>query len=141
MLKKIFSTTILLVVMLGFATLALAQDKAADKAAKPAKPKKMTLSGHIVDKACSAGRLKAADPMASAAGHTKACALKESCLKSGLGLFADGKYYEFDEAGTQLAKAALEKSAAEKGAMFKVQGAVSEGKMTVKKIQEAKAKS
>jgi hypothetical protein len=99
--------------------------------------KSTTLTGYIVDKACSGG-LKKETAEAHAKGHSgnKGCALKEPCAKSGLGVFAEGKYYEFDEQGTALAKSALEKSAKEKGARFSVVGKVSEGKMTVEKISE-----
>ncbi len=114
---------IALIVALGLFGSALAQ-------------KKSTMTGYIVDKACSARVSKKDDPQAAAAGHTKNCALMEGCAKSGYGVFVDGKYYEFDEKGTTMAKAALEKSSKEKGAMFKVVGTVSDSKMTVESITE-----
>jgi hypothetical protein len=99
--------------------------------------KATTLTGYIVDKACSGGLKKdTAEAHAKSHSGSKGCALKEPCAKSGLGVFADGKYYEFDENGTALAKSALEKSPKEKGARFSVVGKVSEGKMTVESIKE-----
>jgi len=99
-----------------------------------AQNKSVTLTGHLVDKACSAREAKKETP---GAGHTKGCSLNmEACLKSGFGVFADGKWTEFDEKGSALAKAALEKSKKDKGAKFKVTGKVAEGKMAVESIAE-----
>ena len=98
---------------------------------------KTTLTGHIVDKACALGKdAKASDPQASAANEPKSCALMESCLKSGLGIYSEGKYTQFDEKGTALAKAALEKTKKEKGATFKVTGTLAGGKLAVENIEE-----
>ncbi|MDX2030845.1 MAG: hypothetical protein SF339_09270 [Blastocatellia bacterium] len=98
---------------------------------------KVTLTGNIVDKACSARVAKKDNPQEAAAGHTKNCSLTEGCAKSGFGVFADGKYTEFDEKGNALAKAALEKSGKDKGASFKVTGKIMEGKLVVESITEA----
>jgi hypothetical protein len=98
--------------------------------------KATTLTGHIVDKACSARISKKDDVQAAAAGHTKGCALMENCAKSGYGVFADGKWVEFDEKGNAMAKAAIEKSSKDKGAKYKVTGNVTDGKMAVDSISE-----
>ncbi len=95
---------------------------------------KVTVTGHIVDKACSAKVAKKENPQAASAEESKDCIVR--CSKSGLGIFADGKYTEFDEAGTAKAKALLEKSTKEKGAKFKVTGMVHDGKMMVESISE-----
>ena len=98
---------------------------------------KVTLTGHIVDKACATGKVaKQADPQAAAANETRGCITMEGCLKSGLGIYADGKYTEFDAKGAALAKAALEKSKKDKGAKFQVTGKVTGGKMSVTDIKE-----
>lgn len=102
-----------------------------------AKTKKVKLTGVIVDKACAAKEKNQKDP----SGHTKKCALMENCLKSGLGVFSDGKYYEFDANGTQLAKGVLEKSKLEKDVKVVVEGTADEATptvVTVKKISAAK---
>lgn len=98
---------------------------------------KVTLTGNIVDKACSARVAKKDNPQEAAAGHTKNCSLTDGCAKSGFGVFADGKYTEFDEKGNAMAKAALEKSSKDKGASFKVTGKIVEGKLVVESITEA----
>jgi hypothetical protein len=127
MIRKLINPAFALLVALSLVGLASAQGNKAS-----------TLTGYIVDKACSGG-LKKENPEATAVGHSgsKGCALKEPCANSGFGVFADGKYYEFDENGNAMAKTALQKSSKEKGAKFKVVGKVSEGKMTVDSITEA----
>src|SRR5262245_55174706 len=107
MLKKfIFSLTAIIALSL----VAIAQDKST------------TLEGYIVDKHCSA---------ADMATHGKGCVLSANCIKSGLGVYADGKFIAFDEKGSAQAKAALEQSKKDKGAKFKVTGKVTGDKMTV----------
>lgn len=101
-----------------------------------AQDKAVTLTGSIVDKACSARHAKAPDPMVAAAGHTKKCALMPNCAGSGFGVFSDGKFYEFDAKGNELAKAKLEASKKDAGAKFKVEGTVSDSKLAVKAITE-----
>ena len=123
MLKKfIFSLTAIMALSL----VVMAQDG-----------KDTTLSGYIVDKACATGKVAKKDkPQAAAAEESKNCVLMENCVKSGLGIFSDGKYYEFTEKGVSLAKAALEKSKKDKGAIFKVTGKVTGSKMDIDKIEE-----
>src|SRR5262245_7368905 len=121
MLKKF---TYALLVTFSLSLVAMAQDKA------------VTMTGNIVDKACSARVSKKEDAQAAAAGHTKGCSLMEGCAKSGFGIFADGKWTEFDEKGNAMAKAALEKSSKDKGGKFKITGKVADGKMTVDSISE-----
>lgn len=98
--------------------------------------KPVTVTGNIVDKACSARVAKKDNPQEAAAGHTKGCSLMDGCAKSGFGVFADGKYIEFDDKGNTMAKAALEKSTKDKGAKFKVTGKVTDNKMAVESIAE-----
>lgn len=96
----------------------------------------VSLTGPIVDKACSARFAKASDPQTASAAHTRKCALMENCAKSGYGVFADGKYYEFDEKGNELAKTKVEASKKDSGAKYKVEGSVDGSKLMVKSISE-----
>jgi hypothetical protein len=123
-MRKTFYPLAALVVLLGLAALISAQEKST------------TLTGYIVDKACSAGRAKAADPMAAASEHTRGCALMERCVASGFGVFADGKYYEFDQKGNELAKAMIEASKKSKGLKASVTGTLKDAKLSVQKIAE-----
>jgi hypothetical protein len=97
-----------------------------------------TLEGVIVDKACATGKVpkQGGDLQTAAANESKGCILMDNCLKSGLGVYSDGKYYEFDANGNALGKAALEKSKKDKGAKFKITGKVTGNKMAVTGIQE-----
>ena len=88
--------------------------------------KSTTVEGYIVDKHCSAGDV---------ANHGKGCVLSADCMKSGLGVYADGKFTAFDDKSSAQAKAALEKSKKDKGAKFKVTGKVTGDKMAVEKIE------
>ncbi|MGH9751712.1 MAG: hypothetical protein ACREA2_02925 [Blastocatellia bacterium] len=120
MLKKfIFSLTAIIALSLAV----IAQDK---------QPTELT--GFITDKGCAAKVGNASDPQVAAADHEKKCVL--GCSNSGLGIYSDGKFTQFDEKGSQVAKAALEKSKKDKGAKFKVTGKVADGKMTVESIAE-----
>lgn len=126
-MKRLMKTTLAIGaigMLLALSTLALAQGE------------KKTLSGNIVDKACSGKVGKAANPQEAAAGHTKKCALSENCKASGYGVYSDGKFYEFDAKGAELAAEALTKTSKDKGAIFKVTGKVSGDKITVESITE-----
>lgn len=106
-----------------------------------AKPKKTKVTGFLIDKACSGNVAKKDNPMEAAAGHTKKCALMEKCVASGLGVFADGKFYELDDKGKEMAKAFLEKSTLDKGVKVTVDGTADEAAptvITVKKLVAAK---
>jgi type 1 fimbria pilin len=115
MLKKfIFSLT----AVMALSLVVMAQDKAA---------KEVTLTGALVDQHCA---------KADMATHKRSCVTSDACLKSGLGVFADGKFTKFDADGSAKAKDALEKSKKDAGAKFKVTGTVTGGKMSVKSITE-----
>jgi hypothetical protein len=121
MLKKfIFSLT----AVIALSLVAMAQDG--------------PLVGVIVDKNCATGKVakQGGDLQTAAANENKGCILMESCFKSGLGVYSDGKYYEFDAKGNALGKAALEKSKKDKGAKFKVTGKVTGNTIAVTGIEE-----
>ncbi len=125
MLKKNLSLVIALAIVMSFAIVALAQGG------------KQTMVGYVVDKACSARVSKKENVQEAASAHTKGCALMEGCAKSGYGVFVDGKYYEFDDKGTEMAKAAIEKTSKTTGLKFKVVGTMKDGKVAVESITEA----
>lgn len=110
-----------------------AQEKKSGAEAKP-----VALKGYIVDQMCAKGMLKKDNPMQKAASHTKECALEESCAASGYGLFSDGKWYVFDDAGAKQAKGMIEKDKREKGLSYEVTGVLDGGTLTVASIKETK---
>ena len=79
------------------------------------------LKGSLIDVACSAKIIKEGE--AAAKAHTRECMLKESCAKSGYGLYTqDGKLIVFDAVGNQTAQKALEASKKKDNIMVKVSG-------------------
>ena len=108
-----------------------------------AKPKKTKVTGFLIDKSCSGNVTKKDNPLEAAGNHTKKCALMEKCVASGLGVFADGKFYELDDKGKTMAKAFMEKSTLDKGIAVTVDGTVEDATPTmiaVKKLVAAKKK-
>ena len=90
---------------------------AAALAAGVAVAEQKTISGYLLDKACSADALKKGQKVAKE--HGKDCALMDDCMKSGFGVFtADGKFIAFDAAGNTRAVSALR--AAKKDTGFQV---------------------
>jgi hypothetical protein len=122
------------------AVFSLAQDSDVEKKAEKKEVMKSEgkWHGYVVDAMCAKGMMKKDNPMERAAKHTKECALEEGCAASGFGLFYDGKYYKFDEAGDKMAKAAIEKSTLEKGLMFDVTGNMKDEKIMVASLSEMK---
>src|SRR4029453_17840645 len=109
MIRKSMYSIAALIALLSLAALISAQNKA-------------TLTGYVIDKACAGNAAKKPDAMAAAAGHSKKCALMDNCAASGYGVYSDGKYYEFDDKGNELAKALIGKSGKEKGIKVSVEG-------------------
>ena len=106
-----------------------------------AKTKKVKLTGVVVDKSCAAKLSKKDNVQEAALGHTKKCALMDACVKSGYGVFVDGKFYEFDAKGNGLAKALIEKSTMDKGIKLAVEAKADDANpmsLMVSKISAAK---
>ena len=82
-------------------------------------------SGVLIDAACGAKQKTEAD----AADHPKSCIMKAGCMKSGLGLFHDGKFIKFDEASQAKAKEYLEKE--DNATKVHVTGKLSEDKKEI----------
>jgi hypothetical protein len=118
---------------------AMKQKEVKDDAMKAMKAEKSTLKGYIVDKMCASGHADELSTMAP--GHTKTCALSEACLKSGLGIVSEGKWYGFDEKGSAKAASLLKKAKAEKGAMWEVTGVMTGDQLVVSSIKELDAKA
>lgn len=100
---------------------------------------KVKLTGYVVDVMCFAEHVSAAAEAATkaAAEHTKECALMEDCVKSGYGIYVDGKWYPFDAKGNGLAKALFEKTSKKDHIKMIVEGMKHDGKILVEKLTEA----
>ncbi|MEP7273003.1 MAG: hypothetical protein ABI882_16000 [Acidobacteriota bacterium] len=99
---------------------------------------KVKLTGYVVDVMCFAEHVKEAPDAATnaASEHTKECALMEDCVKSGYGIYADGKWYPFDGKGNDLAKTLFEKTGKDKNIKMTVEGMKHDGKILVEKMTE-----
>ncbi|HYE76001.1 MAG TPA: hypothetical protein VEF04_21830 [Blastocatellia bacterium] len=112
-MKKLLSIITLLTLVMSLSLTAVA------------KGKKVTMTGVVIDKMCAS----------RGENHTRACALK--CKDGGIGLYADGKFYQFDEKGTAEAIKLMEASKAEKAMKVEVSGELADdSKLTVESIKE-----
>ena len=100
---------------------------------------KVKLTGYVVDVMCFGDHAKdkVEDATRIAAEHTKECALMDDCVKSGYGLYADGKWYPFDAKGNELAKALFDKTKKSDHLKVIVEGMKHEDKILVEKLTEA----
>jgi hypothetical protein len=95
-----------------------------------------TLRGYVVDAMCAKAMVGRENAMKRAAAHTKTCALEEACSAAGYGVFADGKWYKFDENGDKKAKAMISASAREKELSFEVSGRSLDNQFVVASLKE-----
>jgi len=95
-----------------------------------------TYSGVLMDVACGAKTPKNEHPDARAKGHTKSCALMENCMKSGYGIFVDGKFLKFDDKGNSLAKSVLESTKKDKDIEVTVTGTLDGENIKVTDLKE-----
>jgi hypothetical protein len=132
----------LLASLMVVAAIGLAQEKKMEEkkeaAAAKEEGKSVTMKGYVVDAMCAKGIAKKENMMEKAAAHTKECALEEACSATGYGLFSEGKWFKFDDAGDKQAKAMIEKSKAEKGLAFEVTGKLEGDKFAVASLKETK---
>jgi hypothetical protein len=101
-----------------------------------------TMKGYLIDKMCGSGMAKKApdQAMASAAKHTKDCAMEEGCAASGYGLMMDGTWAAFDEAGSKKAAEYLKKTKAKDHLYIAVSGTMEGEMIKVSSIKSAKEK-
>ena len=100
---------------------------------------KVKLTGYVVDVMCFGDHAKdkAEDANKIAAEHTKECALMDDCVKSGYGIYSDGKWYPFDAKGNELAKALFDKTKKSDHFKITVEGMKHDDKILVEKLTEA----
>jgi hypothetical protein len=93
-----------------------------------------SVSGYLMDKACSADAIKKGQNAAKE--HGRDCALMDDCVKSGYGVVtADGQFIAFDAAGNQKAMTALKASTKENDLRVTVKGDVNGSNMKVSSLQ------
>lgn len=91
--------------------------------------------GYLLDRQCADSIREDSDPKTFILHHTKNCALMPNCRAKGYALFVDGKWYEFDKRGNELAVKLLKASKKERGFYVCVAG-TAQGK--VLKVQSMK---
>jgi hypothetical protein len=122
MTRRIFAITFVLVM----AGLVLAQGQ-----------KSVKITGYLLDNACGGGGKETDEQKAERAkGHETSCALMPNCAKSGFGVYSDGKYYKFDDAGNKSAKGLLEDTQTKKGVKVEVEGTLDGSTIKVTKLTE-----
>src|SRR5882724_8549807 len=94
------------------------------------------VSGFLVDKMCAASHAKdkPADATKFGSEHTKECGLMDDCVKSGYGVFSEGKWYEFDDKGSKLALSIFNKTKNKDQIKVTVEGQLHDGKIMVEKL-------
>lgn len=97
--------------------------------------------GYLLDRQCAEHVRDDSDPKTFILHHTKDCALMPNCRAKGYSLFVDGKWYEFDKRGNELAVKLLKDSKKKRGFYVCVTG-VAQGKLlkvqSMKEWQESK---
>ena len=94
--------------------------------------KPLTVTGYLVDNACSEGK-----DVARAKNHTTSCALMDSCEKSGYSVVTeDNKHYKLSEKGEGMAAELLKNTKTAKGVKVAVEGNYNGTELDVTKISE-----
>ena len=96
--------------------------------------KTVKLTGYVIDNMCA--RMHGTEEEAQK--HPNACALMESCEKSGFAVVSGEKTYKLDEQGNKLAAEALKAAKTRKGLKVDVEGTVEGDTLHVAKLAEAK---
>lgn len=98
-------------------------------------------TGYLVDRSCAAQIKvdnKGSDPSPSLKKHTRHCSLEPSCCEAGYSLYSQGKWFDLDAKGNELAKKIFEQSKKESGHMFNISGIFKRNELRVASIAEAK---
>jgi type 1 fimbria pilin len=118
--------SLILALVMAFAGAAYAANKGKD----------VTLTGYVIDAACAAKHANDANVADEIKTHSKGCALSAGCVASGYKLYADGKLYTLDKAGSGKVEALLKSTSSEKGLQVKVEGSLDGDNLKVKSIAE-----
>ncbi len=98
-------------------------------------------TGYLVDRSCAAQIKvdnKGSDPSPSLKKHTRHCSLEPSCCEAGYSLYSQGKWFDLDAKGNELAKKIFEQSKKESGHIFNISGIFKRNELRVASIAEAK---
>lgn len=76
------------------------------------------------------------DPMGAINKHTRHCSLEPSCCEAGYSLYSQGKWFDLDPKGNEMAKKLFQASKKETGQVFKIQGVFKRNELRVSSIAE-----
>lgn len=103
-------------------------------------PATQTWTGIMIDKACATDiqskHLTADQTMDKVKAHTKKCTRMADCVKSGYGIWSDGKYIPFDKKGNAQVTAWLDKTGKTSNLTVSVTGTLKGSTIAVKSIKE-----
>jgi hypothetical protein len=99
--------------------------------------KTVKVTGYVIDNMCA--EMHGSEE--EAAKHPNACALMESCQKSGFAVVAGERTYKLDAEGNRLAAEVLKTEKTKKGLKVDVEGTVEGDTLHVSKLAEAKAET
>ena len=102
--------------------------------AQEGEQKSVKVTGYVIDNMC-AGMHGSEE---EAAHHPNACALMESCEKSGFAVVSGEKTYKLDEQGNKLAAEALKAAKTRKGLKVEVEGTLEGDTLHAAKLSEVK---
>jgi hypothetical protein len=97
--------------------------------------KSIKVTGYVVDNMCAGMHGSEAE----AKNHPNACALMESCEKSGFAVVSGDKTYKLDEQGNKLAAEALKGAKTQKGLKVNVEGTLEGETLHADKLEVAKS--
>src|ERR687886_1017208 len=96
--------------------------------------KTVKVTGYVIDNMCA--EMHGTEEEAS--HHPNACALMESCQKSGFAVVSGEKTYKLDEQGNKLAAEALKAAKTKKGLKVDVEGTLEGDTLHASKLSEVK---
>ena len=100
--------------------------------------KEVKISGYLIDNACANAHVKDANFGERVKKHSTSCALMPDCAGSGYAVFADGKLYKLDKAGSESAEGLLKDTDTKSGVMVAVEGTLEGETLHVTKLTEVK---
>jgi hypothetical protein len=98
---------------------------------------KDSFTGVLIDQACGSKMTEKDNPEEAAAAHTKSCAMKDACQKSGYGLISGKVLLRFDENGNKLAKDYLQSAQEDNNLRVTVMGERQGDSIKVTSIKKA----
>ena len=95
--------------------------------------------GYLIDRQCAESVREDSDPLTFVLHHKKDCALMPNCQAKGYSLFADGKWYDLDKRGNELAVKLLKASKKMRAFYVRIYGMKQGNVLKVQSMKESEA--